>query len=343
MSKPSLAALVALLACLVGAPTAAAQTARYRLTVQNTWSETTHPGAFPSGAHFSWMGGGTHDASVSFWAEGVLASPGVKEMAETGATNILLSEVGDAIALGSAWSGLSWPYWFCPVDTVSGQCGPLVVEFDIAASHPRVTLTTMLGPSPDWFVGVSGLPLHDGIAWADEIVVDLLPYDGGTRDANQWQLFGPLTTPPEPVSSITAESGQLVGPDSLGSFTFTRIGQIVDLGQALAGDFAPALIAVGTLLPGDPVTLTTEDLPPASTAWLFLGTSELNQPMKGGVLVPDPILTFVLPTGAGTLVLLGTLPAVVPSGAEFFAQTWAPDAGAPSGACASNALQMVVP
>ncbi len=40
----------------------------------------------------------------------------------------------------------------------------------------------MLSPSPDWFVGVSGLLLHDGSNWIDNLVIDLRPYDGGVRD-----------------------------------------------------------------------------------------------------------------------------------------------------------------
>jgi hypothetical protein len=343
MPRPSLSSLVLLVASLALSSPTHAQPARYRLTVSNTWSETTHPGAFPPAAHFSWIAGATHDGSVSFWSEGALASPGMVEMAETGVTNQLLGEVGQAVVQGGADALLTWPWWFCPADTTDSSCGPLVVEFDIDASHPRVTLVTMLGPSPDWFVGVSGLPLHDGAGWIDELVVDLRPYDGGTRDANAFALFGPLTTPPAPVSLITAASGQLVGPDSLGAFTFTRIGLFVDLGQQLTGDFAPELAGTGSLRAGDPVSLTTTDLPPARTAWFFLGLSAFNQPLKGGVLVPDPLLTEPLPTGPGSLLLTTAMPPLVPPETELFVQTWAPDPGGPKGACASNALQLVTP
>ncbi len=332
---------VALLGLMATSP--AAQVARYRLTVDNTWSEATHPGAFPQDAHFSWLGGGTHDASVSFWSVGEAASPGMKQMAESGATDDLEGEVAAAVSQGSAASVLAWHHWFCPPDTDNGQCGTLVVEFDVAESHPLVTLVTMLGPSPDWFVGVSGLRLRGGGDWLDEIVVDLRPYDGGTRDNNLFQLWGPLTTPPDPVTHITDASGQLVGPTSLGSFTFTRVGQIVDLGQALAGNFAPTLDATGTLLPDEPVTLVGTGLPPGRSAWMFFGTEELNQPFKGGVLVPDPTLITELPTGTGTIAIAAALPASIPSGTEILVQAWAPDAGGPAGASASNALMLIVP
>ena len=210
---------VALLVCSVPA----AQQARYRLTVDNTWSETTHPGAFPAQAHFSWVGGGLHDAGISFWDVGVLASPGMVFMAETGDTSLLEQEVDAAVGGGSVSNSLGWHHWFCPADTADPQCGSMVVEFEVLDTHPLATLVTMLGPSPDWFVGVSGLPLRDASGWLESVFVDLRPYDGGTRDNNVFELFGPLTTPPDPITLITEASGQIIGPDSLGSFTFERI------------------------------------------------------------------------------------------------------------------------
>ena len=51
-----------------------ADVATYRLVIDNTWSERTHPGLFPGAAHFSWLGGGVHGDRVSFWQEGEPAS-----------------------------------------------------------------------------------------------------------------------------------------------------------------------------------------------------------------------------------------------------------------------------
>ena len=108
---------------------------------------------------------------------------------------------------------------------------PLALAAILAAASPAsaveddplATLGSMLGPSPDGFVGTHGFTPRDANGWIDDVTGDLLPYDGGTRDANVWELFGPLTMPPEPFSRITAASGQLVGPDSLGTFRFHRI------------------------------------------------------------------------------------------------------------------------
>ena len=97
--------------------------ATYRLDVDNTWSTQTHPELFPNEAHFSWLGGGLHNAEVGFWQEGQLASPGMKEMAETGVINMLVSEVDAMVPLGNAEKSLAYRWWFCPQETAVAQCG----------------------------------------------------------------------------------------------------------------------------------------------------------------------------------------------------------------------------
>ena len=209
---------------LLNATEARAGVVRYRLDVDNTWSEETHPERIaPTDAHFSWLGGGTHNDNVSFWQVGELASPGMVQMAETGVINILTDEEIQAEVGNRAFQTLEYRWWFCPAATMATSCGDLSVEFDVDDTFPLVTLVTMLGPSPDWFVGVSGLPLFENGQWKPSVVVDLHPFDGGTRSANQWPLGGPQNDPPEAISVITEPTGQLVGPAKMGTFTFTLL------------------------------------------------------------------------------------------------------------------------
>jgi hypothetical protein len=212
---------------LLSATDAKADVVRYRLDVDNTWSEETHPGRIaPTDAHFSWLGGGTHNGQVSFWQVGELASPGMVQMAETGRIDILTDEEIQAEVGNRVSQTLEYRWWFCPPVTTVSSCGDLSVEFDMDDSFPLVTLVTMLGPSPDWFVGVSGLPLFENGQWKQSVVVDLYPFDGGTRSANQWPLGGPRNAPPEPISVITEATGQLVGPAKMGTMTFTLLSPV---------------------------------------------------------------------------------------------------------------------
>lgn len=252
-----------------------ADTVVYRLSVDVTWSEETHPGLFPQDAHLSWHGGATHVEQVSFWEVGELASPGMVQMAELGATLTLMDEVQERIDSGVAWSKLDWPWWFCPSGTSHPQCSDLEVEFPANDAFPFVTLVSMLGPSPDWFVGVSGLPLRANGEWLKQVVIDLHPYDGGTRDANVFELFGPLTTPPAPVSVITERTGQIITPASLGTYTFTLLtapcpADVDQSGEVDGADLAQLLGNWGAAGPGDvdgDGTVTGADLAQVLGSW----------------------------------------------------------------------------
>lgn len=197
--------------------------AHYEVTILNTWSEADHPGAVPEYAHFSWLGGGTHDDAVSFWSTGALASPGMVQMAEIGNTDILSTEVAAAVEAGHADAVLQWQQWFCPPVTDVAVCGDETVAIDVSLDFPNVTLVSMLGPSPDLFVGVSGLPLLVDGAWVDELVIDLRPYDGGTRSDVDFTMNGALQEPPLPIALVDSFEDHLIGPGSLGTMTFVRV------------------------------------------------------------------------------------------------------------------------
>ena len=222
-----LSVLLTLLGCLYvqffAVQQAYAAVVTYQLDVNNTWSESTHPGAFPNDAHLSFLGGATHSGAVSFWSVGTLATPGIERMAETGHINILGDEVQIAIDAGTAGSVLAWEHWFCPAGTTHANCGATTVQFNIDSDNPRVTLVTMLGPSPDWFVGVDGLLLYEGGDWLSLVVADLFVYDGGTESTTTFSMSGPDTVPKELISLITDASGQIIGPGSLGTMTFTLV------------------------------------------------------------------------------------------------------------------------
>ena len=94
---------------LLGGP-AMAQTARYSVTFDATWTADDPPGqTIPPNPHFSGLVGGTHNDAVRFWDEGELASLGMKRMAEWGSQTDLLAEVQAAIDAGQAGRHRSMP------------------------------------------------------------------------------------------------------------------------------------------------------------------------------------------------------------------------------------------
>ena len=170
-------------------------TAIYRIVFEATWSSTTHPADFPPGAHFSPLIGAIHADTVSFWTLGEIASAGIEQMAETGGTSLLRGEVhakmpDDALSVVSG-SGIGSP----GITTIP--------EVIFTLDYPRVTLVTMIAPSPDWFVGVDGLSLLDESGqWLEERQVVLYPIDAGTDDGTNYRSPNADSSPKQPISSL---------------------------------------------------------------------------------------------------------------------------------------------
>ena len=193
---------------------AVAQTAHYTVTFDATWSDVTHPTDFPAGAHFSGLVGGTHDASVSFWNTGELASLGIKRMAEWGSQTELLAEVQAAIDLGQAETTIADdPLWTVP--------GSTSIDIALTPDFSLVTLVAMIAPSPDWFIGVRNLDLAPGGIWVEEIVIDLFAFDAGTDSGPTYTSPDQATQPPQPVAPIP--DFPFTSGVSLGTLTFIKL------------------------------------------------------------------------------------------------------------------------
>ena len=205
--------------CSMGTP-AGDGNAKYRVTFTSTWTAATHPTNFPSGPHFSGLVGATHNEEIHIWELGALASDGIEQMAETGGTSRLGVEIEELIAAGTAHARLSGSN--LPTSPAS-----VTLDFDIVPSHPYVTLVSMLAPSPDWFVGVSGLSLldEDG-AWKESETVMLLLYDAGTDDGATFTSGNADSDPAQPISRLSSESGDTdftAGEPPVGTFVFEKL------------------------------------------------------------------------------------------------------------------------
>ncbi|MXW13642.1 MAG: T9SS type A sorting domain-containing protein [Rhodothermaceae bacterium] len=196
--------------------TAMAQgTATYELTFTSTWSASTHPTDFPSNPHFSGLIGGTHNSSVTFWSTGSTASAGIESMAETGGTSTLRSEVNQAIRASNAGEVISG-------GGIGRSPGSVKTTFQVTSQWNLVTVTSMLAPSPDWFVGVSGLNLLDNDNnWRQNVEVELFVYDAGTDSGPNYNSPNQDTNPKENIGRIGTSPFLVDGSvKSVGSFVF---------------------------------------------------------------------------------------------------------------------------
>ena len=191
-------------------------TALYTVTFQGQWTIGVTPGGLPGGAHFSPIIGAVHNAGVAFLKSGEAASSGVKSMAETGETSELQSELNAAINAISptALSVLSRS------GNIGRQGRVTLNDVVVTTDYPRVTLVTMIAPSPDWFVGVSGLSLLDASGnWLPSHEVKLYPWDAGTENGDEFSLSNPATSPQGLITSIGG-TGKF-STESIATLTFT--------------------------------------------------------------------------------------------------------------------------
>ena len=174
---------------------AAGASATYTVTFTGAWTAEATPGGIPDGAHFSPLIGGVHNADVAFLEAGGKATPGIESMAERGRTATLTEEIqaagANALSVLRKESG--------PGATASDTFDAVTVTAD----RPRITLLSMIAPSPDWFVGVFDLSLLDAEGnWIEALTVDLHPWDAGTEEGDDFSFDNAATTPHGTITSL---------------------------------------------------------------------------------------------------------------------------------------------
>ena len=184
--------------CWLAAPAVAQSSgggsARYRLTFEGTWTRTATPGGMPGNAHFSPLIGAVHNEDLEVWRPGRTASPELEQVAEIGVNRRMRAFLERR--------GAQVLEWF-EKNPGRGGTARTTIEFEATRDHHRVTLVTMIAPSPDWFVGVAGLDLLDRQGeWLTSREVDLFPYDAGTEEGTEFSLENAATVPRGTITSI---------------------------------------------------------------------------------------------------------------------------------------------
>ena len=168
-------------------------TATYTVTFQGNWNLDSTPGGVVGSAHFTTLIGAVHNSGVTFWAPGGTATAGVELVAELGSTGTFESEINNAPS-GTVRSRVK--------HGGTGATGTSTFDVTFSRTHPLLTLLSMIGPSPDWFVGVSRLSLLSGSNWRSSYTVNLFPYDAGTENGEEFSLSNSATNPQGVITSL---------------------------------------------------------------------------------------------------------------------------------------------
>ncbi|XP_075693897.1 spondin-1 [Rhinoderma darwinii] len=178
-------------------------TAKYRLTFYGNWSEKIHPKDYPRRAnHWSAIIGGSHSKEYVLWEYGGYSSDGVKQVAELGSPVKMEEEIrqkGDEV-LTVIKAKAQWPAW----QPLNVRAAPSA-EFSVDRSRHLMSFLAMLGPSPDWNVG---LPAEDlctkECGWVQRVIQDLIPWDAGTDNGVTYESPNKPTIPQDKIRPLTS-------------------------------------------------------------------------------------------------------------------------------------------
>ena len=178
--------------------------AMYQVAFTGTWTAANHPLAYPGdgptgpNAHFSPVVVATFGYGDEFWKLGAMASPGVKDVAETGSPMELVQNELEASMAYLDVKTAPLVVLYKPWETT------LMEPVKADADHDYLGLITMIAPSPDWFTGASMIELCDKETgmWKEEITYDLMAYDAGTDAGMTFITPDVMEDPFQPISMI---------------------------------------------------------------------------------------------------------------------------------------------
>ncbi|XP_050438956.1 spondin-1 isoform X2 [Adelges cooleyi] len=173
--------------------------AKFELTFEGLWSRHTHPKDYPDDnwqTKFSDVIGASHTIDYRFWEQGHVASEGMNSIAQYSATSTLESELkskSDKIRTIIKARGISYP-------NVTGRT---FAVFRVDQEHHLVSVVSFMYPSPDWFVGVSGLELClPNCNWITNKTVNLYPWDAGIDSGVTYNSSDMPTVPRTTVQRV---------------------------------------------------------------------------------------------------------------------------------------------
>ena len=181
---------------------------RYKVRSTGTWTVTDFPTDYPnpSNPHLSPPVVVGHNSDYSPFAPGTLATPGLKNVAETGNPTVIKEELAAAEAAGSVLG------YSVGMATLPECCGSSVRtnvdQVPVDQSYPFVSSVFMLAPSPDWFSGLYSFSMCNAKTnhWWGYMSLYSRTYDAGTDDASTYGANNSALTPPAPVSEATCLS-----------------------------------------------------------------------------------------------------------------------------------------
>ena len=192
-------------------PNTCSGSASYTLTFTNSWTRQTHPefGTLTDDPHYSDFKATNHNSNFVMWQTGSLASTGVKDVAERGNNVAINSEINSAISQGTAQGAYTGDF----LDPAfNGSQRSLTVN--VSPNYSKISVVSMIAPSPDWFIGLNGLEMCQNGQWRNSVTRTAFGYDSGTDDGSNFESANQVSSPFVPIFRFS--------DTPFGTFTLTR-------------------------------------------------------------------------------------------------------------------------
>ena len=183
----------------VGSVLADSKGANYKLELIIDWSAELNPFEYPGkGAHTSSLIGLTHGNQFILFEDGATASSGLELVAENGRSGILKAQFEELRRKNRIGAVVE-------ADGIKAVPGRFSTTFSTTQEHPLLSVITMVAPSPDWFTGVSAVPLHSDDGWVDVVKLPLWVWDAGTDSGPTYVAKNDDTQPRESVRLLATQ------------------------------------------------------------------------------------------------------------------------------------------
>ena len=178
-------------------PSPESQFADYTVEFSLNWNEVDYPTDFPANDHFSALIGWSHATTTEFFQVGTLVSEGIMNMAELGSTSALSNEINAKVADNEGLALIKG-------GALSAGVGVIEVNVQVSNEFSAITLSSMVAPSPDWYVAIVNVSLLENGSFVDEKIVQIEVYDAGTDSGSSYTSVNQVTSPAEAISLLIA-------------------------------------------------------------------------------------------------------------------------------------------
>jgi len=163
----------------------------------------------------------------------------------SGGTGTLESEINTQIAAKNAWK-LILPGG----PQLGAEAMKTGIDVEVNTNFSKVSIITMLAPSPDWFIGIDSLDLCDSGKWRKSWNVTMLPpWDAGTEEGTSFSISNRPSNPHVNIFQITnSMPGAFNGPNSipsLGEFRFMGL-HLPEVSQDNSNEKSTAMSTMST-------------------------------------------------------------------------------------------------